>query len=155
MIHLTAPIYLNVEYSRSFVDEYPVCAKEKNIIMPYPTVDPDFYSGNLFQSKLQRDKLIFYLGGTAVLDVHHLPLTLTHNPHQLTYATGNHGSCVFVRNALTDLSRVKQIAIQRGPRKREEGFQSAMFCPIPIGDSPSSKRMYDVVNVSICLSFFL
>jgi len=63
MIHLTAPIYLNVEYSRSFVDEYPVCAKEKNIIMPYPTVDSDFYSGSLFQSKLQRDKLIFYLGG--------------------------------------------------------------------------------------------
>lgn len=65
MIHLTAPIYLNVEYSRSFVDEYPVCAKEKNIIMPYPTVDPDFYAGKLFQSKLKRDKLIFYLGGNV------------------------------------------------------------------------------------------
>lgn len=61
---------------------------------------------------------------------------------------GNHGSCVFVRNALTELSRMKQIALQRGPRKREEGFQSAVFCPIPIGDSPSSKRMYDVMNVS-------
>jgi len=48
-----------------------------------------------------------------------------------------------------ELSHAKSIAIQRGPRKREEGFQSAVFCPIPIGDSPSSKRMYDVVNVSI------
>lgn len=63
MIHLTSPIYLNVEYSRSFVDEYPVCAKEKNIVMPYPTIDSDFYAGKLFQNKLKRDKLIFYLGG--------------------------------------------------------------------------------------------
>lgn len=58
---------------------------------------------------------------------------------------------MYVRSALTVLSRIKQIALQRGPRKREEGFQSAVFCPIPIGDSPSSKRMYDVMNVSSCL----
>lgn len=67
MIHLTSPIYLNVEYSRSFVDEYPVCAKEKNIVMPYPTIDSDFYAGKLFQNKLKRDKLIFYLGGKYAL----------------------------------------------------------------------------------------
>lgn len=68
---------------------------------------------------------------------------------------GNHGSCVFVRQALTDLSRDSSIAIQRGPRKREEGFQSAIFCPIPIGDSPSSKRMYDVINVSLSSDLFI
>ena len=56
---------------------------------------------------------------------------------------------MFVRDALTALSRDVHYAIQRGPKKREEGFQSAVFCPIPIGDSPSSKRMYDVLNVSV------
>jgi len=30
--------------------------------------------------------------------------------------------------------------------EREHGFLAATFCPIPIGDSPSSKRMYDVLN---------
>jgi hypothetical protein len=26
-------------------EEYPVCATEKNIVLPYPTIDPDFYAG--------------------------------------------------------------------------------------------------------------
>ena len=50
---------------------------------------------------------------------------------------------------------MKQYAIQRGHRKREEGFQSAIFCPIPIGDSPSSKRMYDVINVSTAIYMYI
>jgi len=29
---------------------------------------------------------------------------------------------------------------------REHGFRASTFCPIPIGDSPSSKRMYDVLH---------
>ena len=125
MMQLHTPIFLNVEYTKSFVEEYPVCATEKNIVMPYPTVDPDFFAGRYFKPNfpnILRDKLFFYLGG-------------------------NHGSCVEVRQALTALSRNKKLAIMRGQRKREEGFQSATFCPIPIGDSPSSKRMYDVINV--------
>lgn len=139
MIQLHTPIFLNVEYSLSFVREYPVCATAKNIVMPYPTTDPDFFSGRLYlphyrqqlldkqsdadKSALQpRDKLVFYHGG-------------------------NHGSCVFIRSALNEIMRNKQIATQRGDRKREMGFQSAVFCPIPVGDSPGSKRMYDVLNV--------
>jgi len=31
-------------------------------------------------------------------------------------------------------------------KEREHGFRAATFCPIPIGDSPSSKRMYDVMH---------
>jgi len=61
---------------------------------------------------------------------------------------GHHGSCERVRASLASLVQDKQLAIQRGDRKREAGFQSAFFCPIPVGDSPSSKRMYDVLNVS-------
>jgi hypothetical protein len=37
MIQLNPPIFLNVELSRSFILEYPVCGKEKNIVMPYPS----------------------------------------------------------------------------------------------------------------------
>jgi len=166
MIQLQAPIFLNVELSKSFVREYPVCATEKNVVMPYPAIDPDFYAGKLTQPGIKRDKLIFYLGGMH-LAVHYscvamelLWLSIQEDWLWLVgvYApippslSGNHGSCVFIRNALTALSRDKAVAIQRGPRKREEGFQSATFCPIPIGDSPSSKRMYDVVNVSHMVS---
>mmetsp|Transcript_28061 Transcript_28061/g.47194 ORF Transcript_28061/g.47194 Transcript_28061/m.47194 type:complete len:683 (+) Transcript_28061:66-2114(+) len=124
MLQLHPPLFLNVEYSKAFVEEYPVCAREKNIVMPYPTIDPDFYTGKLLVKgypDTKRDKLLFYLGG-------------------------NHGSCVHVRQALTNVIRDPKYAIQRGQRKREEGFQSAVFCPIPIGDSPSSKRMYDAMH---------
>ena len=64
----------------------------------------------------------------------------------LFYHGGNHGECVTVRKALSTIMQNKQIAIQRGDRKREFGFQSSIFCPIPIGDSPSSKRMCDVMH---------
>ncbi|KAJ1440515.1 exostosin family-domain-containing protein [Ochromonadaceae sp. CCMP2298] len=124
MMQLHPPIFLNVEYSLSFVQEYPVCATSKNIVVPYPTIDPDFYSGKLFVKGFPdqpRDKLLFYQGGM-------------------------HGSCTHVRQALTEVSRRKELAVQRGARKREEGFQGAVFCPIPVGDSPSSKRMYDVLS---------
>lgn len=66
MMQLHAPIFLNVELSRSYIAEYPLCSREKNVIMPYPTIDPDFYSGKLFLPNfpdVKRDKLIFYLGG--------------------------------------------------------------------------------------------
>lgn len=46
MIQLEAPVFLNVEFSRSFVKEYPICAAEKNIVMPYPTTDPEVLRGN-------------------------------------------------------------------------------------------------------------
>jgi hypothetical protein len=44
----------------------------------------------------------------------------------------------------------KKLALYWGDKRREAGFQSAAFCPVPVGDSPSSKRMYDVMNVSHC-----
>ena len=47
MIQLYPPIFLNVEFTRSFVREYPVCAREKNVVMPYPTVDPSLFSGEM------------------------------------------------------------------------------------------------------------
>lgn len=87
MIQLNAPIFLNVELSKSFVTEYPVCSREKNIIMPYPTIDSEFYSGKLFLPNfpnVKRDKLIFYLGGkyNIYMRIHQCILTyLTHILH--------------------------------------------------------------------------
>jgi hypothetical protein len=132
MLQLNNPIFLTVEYSRSFINEYPYCTRNKNILMPYPTTDPDFFSKKLFIENENTKKLIFYHGGM-------------------------HGSCEFVRAALNEVTRDGNYAIQRGDRKREQGFQSAVFCPIPVGDSPSSKRMYDVLNVNynFLLVFFI
>ena len=36
--------------------------------------------------------------------------------------------------------------IPSNQQEREHGFRASVFCPIPVGDSPSSKRMYDVIN---------
>jgi hypothetical protein len=57
MIQLEAPIFLNVEFSRSFVQEYPICAKEKNIVMPYPSIDPELLRGSLVPSSLKQISL--------------------------------------------------------------------------------------------------
>lgn len=57
MIQLEAPIFLNVEFSRSFVQEYPICAKEKNIVMPYPSIDPELLRGSLVPSSLKQMSL--------------------------------------------------------------------------------------------------
>ena len=109
MIQLEAPIFLNVEFSRSFVKEYPICASQKNIVMPYPTTDPEVLRGHvrpatslsILQSSSiasgfepnEREKLLFYQGG-------------------------RHGSCEEVRNALTTVMSDKSIAIVRGSGRR-------------------------------------
>jgi hypothetical protein len=131
MIQLNQPTFFNVEYSKTFIQEYPICSQFKNLVMPYPTTDPDYYSRRLFlpdYPNQDRNKLIFYHGGF-------------------------HGSCTHIRAALNNIIKNKDIAIQRGDRKREEGFQRAVFCPVPVGDSPSSKRMYDALHVSIWSCF--
>eukprot|EP00605_Chrysophyceae_sp_TOSAG23-4_P001076 GSChrysophyteH1.ASY1.ANO1.1181.1 assembled CDS len=129
MPHLRTPIFLNVEYSLSFVREYPVCSSQKNIVMPYPTTDPQLFNGKLHSDPVERHSLLYYAGGM-------------------------HGDCVGVRRALkqimingTKISK-EHIVPKYGSnmREREHGFRAATFCPIPIGDSPSSKRMYDVMH---------
>eukprot|EP01039_Chlorochromonas_danica_P004619 gene4619-5062_t len=128
MSHLHSPIFLHLEYSKQFVQEYPVCAKEKNIMLPYPTTDPDLFSGKLTVSFHEERSFLLY------------------------YAGGMHGECVEVRQALreilTNSSRISNIVppVRSNQEERELGFLQAKFCPIPIGDSPSSKRMYDVLN---------
>lgn len=127
MSHLFTPIFINVEYTTSFVREYPICATRKNIVVPYPTTDPDFYSGKLFNGHVERSALLYYAGGL-------------------------HGDCVEVRQAMHAImkngTRIPGIVpkVRSNQAEREHGFRAAKYCPVPIGDSPSSKRMYDVLN---------
>jgi len=121
MIQLHRPIFLNVEFSKTFLREYQGACTDKNLVLPYPTVDPDLYNGKYMKPKANRDKLLYYHGG-------------------------HHGSCVFIREALNEIQRNTSLTPGVGGRKREQGYRRAKFCPIPIGDSPSSKRQYDVMN---------
>ena len=135
MIQLYPPIFINIEFSKSFIQEYPICSQQKNIVVPYPTTDPALFSGEFpsllnessstFQQlNANRDKLIFYYGG-------------------------RHGECEILRALLNQLmNNNPKWAMPRGDKKRELGFLSSKFCPVPIGDSPSSKRMYDIMHVS-------
>lgn len=129
MSHLHTPIFVGLEYSASFVREYPICAMQKNIIVPYPTTDPELYNGKLLVAggEVKRDYLLYYAGGV-------------------------HGDCVEIRQAMKKVilnsTKLKGVVpdVKSNMAEREHGFRAATFCPIPVGDSPSSKRMYDVMN---------
>eukprot|EP01034_Spumella_vulgaris_P021329 gene21329-27359_t len=129
MLQLLPPIFLNLEYSIDFVREYPVCSTQKNIVMPYPTTDPDLFSGQLLKAatSIPRTALLYYAGGM-------------------------HGDCIEVRKAMkfvmSNSTKLQGVVppVKSIMAEREHGFLAAIFCPIPVGDSPSSKRMYDVLN---------
>jgi hypothetical protein len=128
MVHLYPPIFVGVEYSASFIREYPVCATKKNIMVPYPTTDHELYNGKLIhEGSVKRENLIYYAGGV-------------------------HGDCVEIRQAMKRVminsTRIPGVVpdVKSNMAEREHGFRAAVFCPIPVGDSPSSKRMYDVMN---------
>ena len=179
MIQLYPPIFVNVEFSRSFVTEYPVCATEKNIVVPYPTTDPDLLSGMFFEKnmgnnakKLGQGKNHRVMIGEEKGIVSNQVTTTNNKANNegnkeghgevglyhardklLFYQGGMHGSCEDIRRALVAIMRDPRgrWAAQKGDRKREEGFLTARYCPIPVGDSPSSKRMYDVMHVSLSI----
>jgi hypothetical protein len=127
MSHLFPPIFVAVEYSLSFVKEYPICSNQKNIIVPYPSIDQEFYSGKLLSGSVDRNALLYYAGGL-------------------------HGDCIEIRRAMQKLihncTRIPDALphVPTNQAQREHGFRAAKYCPVPIGDSPSSKRMYDVIN---------
>lgn len=126
MIQLYRPIFFNVEFSASFMREYPICAGQKDIVMPYPTTDFEIFNGqiDLATADVKRDRFFFYQGG-------------------------NHGSCTFIRTKLNVLTKILEVGMKKvkGKYWRETHFKQSVFCPIPVGDSPSSKRMYDVMRL--------
>jgi hypothetical protein len=144
MMHLYPPIFLGLEYSKAFIDEYPVCSAEKNIVMPYPTTDPDLYNGKLYATAAASAPTTT-TSSSSVAEV-------VKRSYLFYYAGGLHGDCIEVRKAMQRImqnsSSIPNLVphIPPGQAKREYGFLSSIFCPIPVGDSPSSKRMYDVLN---------
>ena len=65
------------------------------------------------------------------------------------YQGGNHGECVILRKQISrELEEDEESVVARHGFSGEETklmMHSARFCPCPVGDSPSAKRMYDVV----------
>ena len=124
MSHLATPIFLNIEYSLSFLLEYPICATRQNIVMPYPSID---------------HKLI---NKQTVRLIH--PDPADRKKHLVFYRGGNHGECMAIRGALNEIMKQSDF---KPSIPRAKGYLSATFCPVPVGDSPSSKRMYDAMNL--------
>jgi hypothetical protein len=166
MPHLLPPVFLNIEYSRAFVREYPMCAQFKNIVLPYPSLDPAIINGQVQRHKKHPAVQQQGAGGGAVLLDNRLdPASNSGNlPSRydrsllMFYRGGNHGECMAVRQGLVRLmgsllgkSKSKDKDKQGGAlwagSKHKVGYLNAVFCPVPVGDSPSSKRMYDALHV--------
>jgi hypothetical protein len=137
---LHPPIAVSVEVSKTFVNMYPNCAR-KNILMPYPNIDGTLYNGALeviVNEKLQK------------LHQH----SSTRNHQKLLsqyYSGGNHGTCRNLRLALSTDFECSPSGLFIKEHQEVEwtyifGYKSAIFCPCPGGDSPSAKRMFDVLH---------
>jgi hypothetical protein len=155
MPQLHPPIFLNIEYSKSFVSEYPMCSQFKNIVMPYPSIDPAIISGRVQRNKKHTTDLV-----PPGLELEHSSNSSggpgRYNKSLLMfYRGGNHGECMVVRQALTRLmatlvgggkGKSKDGGLNAAT-KHKTGYLNSVFCPVPVGDSPSSKRMYDAMHV--------
>jgi hypothetical protein len=97
-----------------------VCSTEKNIVMPYPSIDPQVFNQQMGPKIHRRSELLFYRGG-------------------------NHGECMSIRRALGQI--MNTMTPHSVGLRHAMGYQQALYCPVPVGDSPSSKRMYDAMNM--------
>ena len=147
---LTASIVISVELSRTFVETYPRCSRQKNLVVPYPNVDGRWYNGVWDeQARLVRHH-------QRADDTNEQSSSLNndrHRPFSVYYAAGNHGECRGLRRALHTNHQCEN----HHPFESQEwhfhrtigsfpvGMRRATFCPCPGGDSPSAKRMYDAV----------
>ena len=164
MSHLQPPIFLNIEYSKTFVAEYPMCSQYKNLVMPYPSLDPSIING-----RVQKKHFHPQVGSAVPVNNSEDTLSNSSNPPSrygksllMFYRGGNHGECMVIRQAL---NRIIADLVGRGKgkgkdgkfssnMKHQTGYLNSVFCPVPVGDSPSSKRMYDAMHVG-CIPVIL
>lgn len=131
---LTAPIWISLELSRSFLAEYPRCSA-KNIVVPYPTPGKRWHDGDWRRQARS-------LNQSAIFAFCH---------------AGDHG-CANVRRAIKSEFRKSggSASIVLPPDNpppskslhhvpRQVLMHLSTFCPCPEGDSPSAKRQYDSV----------
>ena len=120
LLQLHRPIFLTTESSRSFIKEYgPSCAK-KNLVMPFPNLDPKFYGVDPWRVSIKRSKLVMYQSGKP-------------------------GSCLLIREALNEVTRNTSISKQMRAQQRYVGYRMHTFCGAPVGENPSSKRQYEMM----------
>ena len=143
-----------------------MCAQFKNIVMPYPSLDPAIING---QHALKHKAHMDAGADTTQRELVKNSLDPTSNSANLPsrydkslllfYHGGNHGECMAVRQALVQVMKGPDLmwggnsSSQEGGEKQQKkqkshlrlkyktGYLNAVFCPVPVGDSPSSKRM--------------
>ena len=142
---LTPPIVISVELSTTFVQMFPLCAA-KNILMPYPNTDGNWFNGNYQQSAQQ-------LGQKSSLTAADSPVALPADaarPVAQFYSAGNHGTCRQLRRSMQQdyqkcAPSYKVIRNQLQAHYFGLGMHLSTFCPCPGGDSPSAKRHFDAL----------
>jgi hypothetical protein len=147
---LTPPIVISVELSTTFVEMYPNCAR-KNILMPYPNTDGEWFNGKLNQ-EMSRNLEKAGLDATksdAALPTEKLRALRNETARPLAqyYSGGNHGSCAPLRRAMKrdfDCTPSGKIS-PKIAKSWSLAYRAATFCPCPGGDSPSAKRMFDAL----------
>ena len=166
---LSPPIIISVELSKTFVEMYPQCSR-KNILMPYPNTDGDWFNGKY--EKEARDmisnvNLDNIMNSPAALNAekelmmqsksqqeYNATAPTGSGPRPLTQylKTGIHGSCRKLRQSiLTEFQCTPSGNITKHYLSKQKDFsyvhayRQSTFCPCPGGDSPSAKRMYDAI----------
>lgn len=154
---LAPPIAVSVELSTTFVGMYPHCAR-KNILMPYPNTDGRWFNSQV-DLAVQNNNAIAPDVLPAMLEAERnlsqpvdqqrlLEWRKRPKPLAQYYRAGAHGTCTTLRRALnTDLACTESGKwISRQKMNYSFGYRQATFCPCPGGDSPSAKRMFDVLH---------
>jgi hypothetical protein len=162
---LTPPIIVSIEVSTTFVEMYPKCSA-KNIVVPYPNPDGNWFNGNFnkqaFESWKEHLKHDGYLQAeNSTLSISSLAESnkeidiFQPRPMAQFYSAGGHGECAALRKHLkNDYQCTPSSKGFGGKFPYHIGMRSATFCPCPGGDSPSAKRMFDAVNAG-CIPIIL
>ena len=169
---LSPPIVISVELSKTFVEMYPQCSR-KNILMPYPNTDGDWFNGkyekearemirnvnldNILNSPaaLNAEKELMMQSQLQPLQEYNATTASTDSgPRPLTQylKTGIHGSCRKLRQSiLSEFQCTPSGNITKHYLSKQKEFsyvhayRQSTFCPCPGGDSPSAKRMFDAI----------
>ena len=158
---LTPPIVISVELSTTFVEMYPKCAA-KNILVPYPNTDGDWFNGSFRKEAAQlseKAKVTVDTSAVALPAEKLLSTSKNARPVAQFYSAGHHGTCTKLRKAMTQDYRkcAPSYNLLKNDLQASHyalGMHLSTFCPCPGGDSPSAKRHYDAL-IAECIPIIL